>query len=196
MLEIALTLFLVTNPIGNSPAILALVKNFSFEKQKKILLRETLFALIIALFFQYFGEIFLGALHIERYATTLTGGVILLLVSLGMMFPSHEADNGQQNQQEPYIVPIATPLLSGSGLLSTIMLYAAREGNQLLISSAILLAWVGVTVVMYAAPYLQKYLGLRGLLALEQFMGMVLALISVEMLVKGASLFIKTLTAI
>ena len=194
MLEIALTLFLVINPIGNSPAVLAVVKNFTFERQKKILLREAIFAVLIALFFQYFGEIFLGALNIQKYATTITGGLILLLVAIGMIFPKHEEQADSKHlQQEPFIVPIATPLLSGAGLLSTIMLYAARENNAFLVSSAILIAGVGVVGVMYSAPYMLKLFGKRGLLALEQFMGMILVLISVEMLVKGVSLFINVL---
>lgn len=74
--SIAVTFFLVTNPIGNSPAILALVKSFDFARQKRIMLREAIFALFIALFFQYLGEPFLSLLNIQKYAVTLCGGTL------------------------------------------------------------------------------------------------------------------------
>jgi len=53
MFALALTFFLVANPIGNSPAIIALVKDFDLKQQKRILYREAIFALLLALFFQY-----------------------------------------------------------------------------------------------------------------------------------------------
>lgn len=187
---IALTFFLIANPVGNSPAVLALVKDFDFARQRIILFREAVFALILALFFQYFGELFLGLLHIQDFAVTITGGVLLLLVSLSMIFHKPEtAGSSQQQKQEPYIVPIATPIISGPGLLAVIMLKSKLTNDNFKISLAILIAWVGVIIVLTTAPYLQKLLGKRGLAALEQVMGMILALIATEMLVKGISLF-------
>ena len=61
-LKIAFTFFLVANPIGNSPAILAVVKDLPFERQRMVLLREALIALALALVFQFFGEAFLTSL--------------------------------------------------------------------------------------------------------------------------------------
>jgi multiple antibiotic resistance protein len=191
--QIALTFFLVTNPIGNSPAIIALVKDFPFKRQKRIMIREGFIALLIALFFQYLGEHFLSLLNIKNYAVTICGGVILFLISLQMIFsmnPKHEA---LALKQEPLIVPIATPLLSGAGLLTVIMLKSHEVQNNFLITLSILIAWVGVIFVLAVAPYLQKMLGKRGLMALEQLMGLILAMLALEMLVSGAALFRQTL---
>lgn len=194
--SIALTLFLVANPIGNSPGILALVKDFPFEKQKKIMLRESLFALGIAVFFQFFGEVFLEHIHVKPYALSLCGGILLFLVALNMIFPLRGSENNQHLKQEPYIVPIATPLISGPGLMTMIMIYSRQEDNDIKIFSSICLAWVGVTLVLLFAPYLQKILKNRGLLALEQLMGMILAMISMQMIVKGSSLFLTSLKVV
>lgn len=191
--QLALTFFLVTNPIGNSPTILALVKNYDFEKQRKILLREGVISLLIAIFFQYFGEVFLGLLQVTDYAMTLCGGILLLIISLGMIFPKNENQEAKALQQEPFIVPIAIPLLSGPGVLALIMLFSKQAQNNLLISGAILLAWAGVIGIMAVAPYMQKILGKRGLTALEQLMGMILSMIAISMLVHGVTLFLKTL---
>ncbi|MBA3958006.1 MAG: MarC family protein [Parachlamydiaceae bacterium] len=197
MFALALTFFLVANPIGNSPAIIALVKDFDFRRQRIILLREALFSLILALFFQYMGEWFLGMLSIQDFAVTLAGGSLLFIVSLSMIF-SHGASEEElvsTNKQEPYIVPIATPILSGPGLLAVIMLKSKLEPSNFKITAAILIAWAGVVAVLATAPYMQKFLGKRGLAALEQIMGMILAMISVEMLVKGSALLIQTFEA-
>lgn len=192
MFTLALTFFLVANPIGNLPGIIALIKDFDFQRQRYIVLREGTIALFLALFFQYVGEVFLGTLQIQDYALMISGGILLFIVSLGMLF-SNKSIEKNANRQEPCIVPIATPILSGPGLLAMIMLKSKLENNNLKITLAILLAWVGVFAVLAAGPYLQKVLGKRGLTALEQVMGMIIALIGVEMIVKGGILFSKTL---
>ncbi len=190
LLPIAFTLFLITNPIGNSPAILALVKDFEFNRQKRILWREGFFALLIALFFQYLGESFLSFLLVKNYAVTLSGGILLFMVALKMIFSFGERPAIANLVQEPFIVPIATPLLSGPGLLTIIMLKSKLESNNLTITLAILIAWIGVFIVLTLAPYLQKLLGIRGMLALEQLMGLLLAMIAVQMVVAGLHLFL------
>lgn len=188
-----LTFFLTTNPIGNSPAIMALVKEFPFERQKRIMLREGLFALAVALFFQYLGTRFLALLSVQKYAVTMCGGTLLFLVALNMIFSLNRPSTSTTLQQEPFLVPIATPLLSGPGLLAIIMLKSSLEPNWF-ISMAILIAWIGVLAVLLAAPYLLRLMGKRGIVALEQLMGLVLSLIAMNMLVRGVGLYIETLS--
>lgn len=193
LLQIAIIFFLVTNPIGNTPTILALVKDYDFNKQRWILFREGVFSLLIALFFQYFGEYFLQALNASSYALTLCGGTLLFLVALKMIFPLSDLHTANKPKQEPFIVPIATPLMSGPGLMTIIMINSKLEANNWKITGAILLAFSGVIAIMLVAPYLQRIIGKRGLLALEQVMGMILGLIAMEMVVKGVNLFVETL---
>lgn len=193
-LALALTFFLIANPIGNSPAILALVKNFEFERQKKIIFREGVFSFVLAIFFQYFGELFLGMLNINDYALTLTGGILLLMIALQMIFHKPESPENIKLKQDPYIVPIATPLISGPGLMTLIMINARSEANNIKVSAAILIAWIGVLTVLMIAPYVQKIIGKRGLLALEQVMGMIVGLMAVQMIINGGKLFAKTLS--
>lgn len=170
-----------------------MLKNFPFERQKKIVFREGIFSFIVAVFFQFFGEIFLRTLQISDYALTITGGSLLFIVALQMIFPLSDEKENVEALKEPYIVPIATPLISGPGLMTMIMITSRQEQNDLNIFLAISLAWVGVMAVLVCAPYLQKILGKRGLAALQQVMGMVLGLISMQMLVNGLIKFIKTL---
>lgn len=191
--ELALMFFLITNPLGNSPLVLAMIKDFPLKRQKQIMLREGLIALVIALFFQFFGEYFLSFLGIQLYSLSLCGGVILLLTAFKMIFSLKDEAATAEIPKEPLIVPIATPILTGPGLMTIIMIYATKEANTLKITSALLLAWVGILLTLYTAPYLQKIFGKRGMVALEQIMGMVLAFFAIELLLTGTGNFIKTL---
>lgn len=192
ILSIAITFFLIANPIGNSPAIIALIKDFEFDKQKKIMLRESLYALLLALFFQYSGEVFLNQLQIANYTLSLSGGILLLLVALDMLFHTQSTSKTSGNKKDPVFVPIATPLISGPGLLSMIMVFSQREQNNLKVSLAILLAWVGITIVLASAPYLNRILGNKGLSVMEQIMGLLVAMMSIELIVSGAQMFFTT----
>jgi MarC family membrane protein len=189
--SIALTLFLVANPIGNTPLIVSLIKDFSLERQKRILFRECIFAYVLLIFFLFLGEQFLETIHIEPYAVSISGGVLLFLVALNMIFPAKYSNGKEKKVQEPYIVPIATPMITGGGVLSTVMIYSAKEQNNIKIALAATIAWVFVTAVVLSSVYLMRILGRSGLLAMEQLMGMILAMISTEIIVRGVKLFIE-----
>lgn len=192
ILSNALLFFLVSNPIGNTPAVLALVKDFPFERQKKILFREGVFSLLIALLAQYLGEYFLTLLQVQNFSLSITGGIILLIVALNMLFPQSTSEKTKP-KHEPFIVPIATPLMTGAGIISIIMIKSKMADHAYELTASILIAFGAVIAVLSLAPYLQRLLGKRGLNALEQVMGMVLALVATEMIVQGGTLFAKSL---
>lgn len=192
LFTLATTLFLVANPIGNSPAIVALIKDFDFECQKRIMLRETLFSFLIAIFFQLIGGSFLDFINVKQYSLSICGGILLFLVALNMIFPRKNEGKQGEVKQEPFFVPIATPIITGPGLMAMIMVFTRQEQNNIKVLSAICIAWVGVAIVLFLAPYLKKLVGEKGLLALETLMGMVLAMISMQMIVSGAALFWST----
>ncbi|MBA3816017.1 MAG: MarC family protein [Parachlamydiaceae bacterium] len=194
ILALALTFFIVANPLGTSPTILALLKDFNFDRKKKIILRESLFALLLALFFQYFGEFFLSLLKIDDYALMITGGILLFMVALQMLFHQPEITEEKLPKEEPFIVPIATPLISGPGLMTIIMINSRTTNNNLIVTSAILVTWCAVMSILMLAPYLQKILGMRGLAVLEQIMGMLLGLMAMQMMINGGKLFAATLS--
>jgi multiple antibiotic resistance protein len=156
-------------------------------------MRETFIALLIAYFFQFCGELFLKVLHVKIYSVSLCGGTILFLSALQMLFSRHEKEvDPVRGEAEPFIVPIATPFFAGGGLLSIILLYA-QELPAASLSLAIALAWVGVFVVMFLATYVQKALGTRGFKVIEQIMGMITLMLSVDLLVSGFGRFVQSL---
>jgi len=184
-ITLVVTLFLVANPIGNAPGILALIKDFSFEEQQRILFKESIVAMLLAIFFQCFGEVFLSVLNIQNYTVSLCGGILLLLVAMGMIFPHDPVASGEALKKPPFIVPIATPLISGPGALTMIMLFSHHEASFVKLFLAIILAWTLIGAVLILSPFVQKLLKKRGMLALEQLMGLIVTLMAVEMIRTG-----------
>lgn len=193
IIQLATIYFLITNPIGNSPAILALIKDYDLKTQQKIMFRESMFSMFLAIFFLFLGGSFLETLNISQYSLMFSGGILLFVVALHMIFSFHKENAVEKPKQDPFIVPIATPLISGAGLLAAIMLTAQQEQNRLHILLAIFVAWTGITLILVVAPYLQILLGKRGLSALEQLMGMLLSMIAIQMVVNGSNLFLSCL---
>ncbi len=193
LITLTTTFFIISNPIGNSPAILTLVKDFSMKRQKLILLREGLLALLLAIFFQYFGEHFLSLLMLKDYTIAICGGVLLFFIALNLIFPDHSGDTNLEQKTEPFFVPIATPLLAGPSLLTVVMLYSRQVPESLTVSAALCCAWIIVILILMIVPYLQKLLGNKGITALEQLMGMILSMISTEMVVNGVRLFMANI---
>lgn len=182
-------LFLIANPIGNIPVFVSLIKDFEFRHQRWILFRESIFSLVLAFFFLFVGEPFLKTVLVEQYAVYLSGGILVFLISLNMIFPVHTEEKGAKTlSHEPYVVPIATPLISGGGVFSTILILA-KQAPLANVSLAILIAWVPVFVIVCASVYLQKILGRRGLIATEQLMGMMLLMLSISLITKGLHAF-------
>jgi multiple antibiotic resistance protein len=91
--------------------------------------------------------------------------------------------------KEPFIVPLAVPLLAGPAVLAAVMLYAHQEENEWITIGAIILAWLASTLILLSATFLRKVLGDRGLIACERLMGLLLILISVQMFLGGIHLF-------
>lgn len=183
--SMALMLFIMANPVGNVPVFVSLVKDFDFRHQRWILFRESIFSFILVYIFLFLGEPFLNTILIEQHSVELAGGILVLLIALTMIFPPQSEEKGPQGmQKEPFVVPIATPLISGGGVFALTMILA-KQAPLANVSLAILVAWVPLCIVVVASAYLQKILGKRGLIAVEQLMGMILMIIGVGLLIKG-----------
>jgi multiple antibiotic resistance protein len=191
LLSLALTFFLLADPIGNIPAIAALTKNIPVKKQKWIMFRESILALLFAIAFQFLGEPFLHFFGIPDYNVSLAGGVLLFVVGFQMIFGEQLHEKEDQEVRDPFFVPIAVPLVTGGALLSSIILYSNLINNPWMISGALMIAWLGVIPILMTAPLIQRAAGKRGILALEQLMGMLLIFISIQLFVDGMINFVQ-----
>lgn len=182
--QIAVTLFLIMDPLGNVPAFIALLKDFDSKRQRKIILRELLIALGVILIFNFIGNEILTLISITQATVQLAGGIILFLIALQMIFPkSHHTIN--LSGEEPFIVPLAIPLVAGPSIIGTVMIYAHQENNLIKTTSAIVIAWIASTTILLASSWLQRVFGNRILVACERLMGLVMTILAVDMFTQG-----------
>jgi multiple antibiotic resistance protein len=185
----AVTLILVMDPIGNVPTFLGYLKNVEEHRRARVVARESAFALFILMSFLFLGPALMRLLDVGIPALSIAGGVLLFLISLGLIFPSlSPTKNGspEENPDEPFIVPLATPLLAGPSCMATLMIFVSRDPDHFSHwFAALLIAWATAAAILTSASRLSRLLGPRGLAACERLMGMVLMVISVQMLLNG-----------
>ncbi len=188
--EITLLLFLVIDPFGNLPAVLAVTGQATQQQYRLRLIREMLLAFLILLLFGAAGEQILGYLNLEYATLSVAGGVILFLISLKMIFKSTAEMFGESYDQDPILVPIAMPLLAGPSALTTVMILSTQQHVALLnLIVALLLVFLATGIIFLLGRHISNYLGLRGVRAMEKFMGLLLNLIAVNMILVGVKTF-------
>jgi multiple antibiotic resistance protein len=141
-----------------------------------------------------FGSTLMGMLHIGRESLHIAGGVVLFMISVGMIFPMpwHFGSSLDLREQgEPLIVPLAIPLVAGPSTMATIMIFSSRQPERIwLLAGALVAAWVLSTAILMLSAALSRLLGERGLEACERLMGMILTVVAVQMFLDGVRLFI------
>ncbi|MCK5106765.1 MAG: MarC family protein, partial [Elusimicrobiales bacterium] len=179
------TLTLVMDPMGNLPVFISTLKGVPEERRKKIVIRELFIALFIMIFFLFFGKSVMTLLNINIVSLSVAGGIILFIIAMGMIFPG-KANFAANPEGEPFIVPLAIPLVCGPSTLTIILIFTMREPHLwsmwLLV---VLCAWLVNILILSFSGYLSKLFGKRGMLALEKLMGMFLVTLSVQMVLEG-----------
>lgn len=189
---IAAAIFFVLNATGQIPLFLAMLARFDQKRQLKIITRELVVALAILLLFTFFGDAILRILGISRPIIAIAGGVLLFLISLTMIFPKTVADDPTKAvTQEPMIIPLAIPVITGPGAITTVMLYAHETGSAALVAGAAFAAWVPSLIILLLGSYIKQILGEKGLVAVERLGGMLVCLIGIQMFTSGTLNLVK-----
>lgn len=187
-----ITLILVMDPLGNVPFFLAALNKVEKKRRQWIILRESFIAFIILALFLFFGQYVLDGMHISQPALSIAGGIILFLISIRMIFP-HPDEDKTKDVGEPFIVPLAVPLLAGPSTMTFVMLLAQQAPYEMWNwTIALTTAWFISTVILVFADYLRKILGERGLIAIERLMGMILTTMAVQMFLTGFEQFLHS----
>ena len=190
-LSAALLLFLILDPLGNIPVFLSLLKPLPPHRQRIVVIRELLIALGVLFGFLWCGKVVLDAMHLRQESVSIAGGIVLFLIGLKMIFPSPEGMFGDAIDGEPFIVPMAIPMVAGPSGMASVMLLGSQEPDRMGDwSLALFLAWLAAAVILFSATSLYKILGQRVLVAVERLMGMLLVAISVQMLMDGVATYL------
>lgn len=189
-LSITSAIFFVLNATGQIPLFLAMLGRYEQKRQMKIITRELVVALVILLLFTFFGNWILEILGISQAVIAAAGGILLFLISLSMIFPKPQ--NGQEQMtHEPMIIPLAIPVITGPGAITTVMSFAHQTEKPMLVAAAVVCAWVPSLIILLLGSYIKRLLGDRGLVAVERLGGMLVCLIGINMATSGILTLVK-----
>jgi len=197
MAEILTTLFFifaVIDPIGTIPVYLEATKEFDIIHKKKIAIRASIMAFLILLFFIVIGQIILDGMEVSLDAFQISGGVILFLFALTMIFGEGKPEQ-EKNRITDYkhvtIFPIAIPSLASPGAIMAVVLMTNNQIYSIqeqAITTIIVLVVIGITcLILLTANYLQKIIGSYGITVLSKIMGLILASYAVQSILSGIS---------
>jgi small neutral amino acid transporter SnatA (MarC family) len=125
-------------------------------------------------------------MRLSERSLEVAGGVILLIIAMRLIFRGGAAVYASDTSREPFIFPLAVPLLAGPSAMATVLLLASRQPERLL-------DWVGALtvalsicgVVLLLADRIRRWVGDQVVTAMEKLMGLVLTAIAVEMVLAG-----------
>ncbi|CAL4324395.1 UPF0056 inner membrane protein YhgN [Buchnera aphidicola (Eriosoma grossulariae)] len=193
MISTTILLIFIMDPIGNLPIFMSILKNIEPKRRQLILIREMIIALLIMLLFLFGGEKILLVLNLKTETISISGGIILFLIAIKMIFPNEENNNQTvMNQDEPFLVPLAIPLVAGPSLLATLILLSHQHPTQLFyLSSSLLIAWSITVVILLSSGFFLRIFGAKGINALERLMGLILIMLSTQMFLEGIRTWFK-----
>jgi MarC family membrane protein len=179
-------LLLVLDPFGSLPIFISVMRAVAPQRRVRVALRETAIAFAILLGFMFGGQGFLALMHLSERSLEVAGGVILLIIAMRMVFTGgdeiYESDKGR----EPFVFPLAVPMLAGPSAMATVLLLASRQPERMgYWIGALSLAMVASGVVLLGADHIRRFLGASMVAAIEKLMGLVLSAVAVEMILAG-----------
>jgi len=193
LVSAAILLFLIMDPFGNMVTFHTLLSGLKQRRQVFVILRESLIAYAILMLFLFTGQQLLAFLGLREATLSISGGILLFLIALGMVFPrksvlSPEPDT---DEGEPLVVPLAIPLIAGPSCIAALLLMATKEPDKMTQWVwALTLACAASTIILAASVPLFRFLGRRGSIAIERLMGMLLVMIAVQMFLDGIKVYL------
>ena len=189
ILSAAILLFLVMDPLGNIPLFLTVLERVPESRRQRIIARELIIALVALILFLVVGGPFLDFAGIRQESLSVAGGIVVFLIALRMIFPTGRSSQPEEELAgEPFVVPLAIPLVAGPSAFATLLLLS-RQATTSTLLLALLVAWAATAAILLASTGLRRFLGRRGLIAMERLMGMVLVALAVQMFLDGLKVY-------
>lgn len=195
-------IFAVIDPIGSIPVYLEATKEFDLRHKKKIAIRASIIAFLILLFFIVIGQLILEGMSVSLNAFQISGGVILFLFALTMIFGDGKPEEEKSkitDYKHVTIFPIAIPSIASPGAIMAVVLmtdnhiYSIQEQ---IIATTLVLFVIGLTcLILLGANKLQERIGNYGITVISKIMGLILAAYAVQSILSGISAYFGTATA-
>lgn len=193
-LSAAILLLIILDPFGGIPVFNGLLGKRPRGERLRIIAREMLIAYAVLLLFLLAGEVILRYLGLQQPALGVAGGVVLFLIALRMVFPEigQRPELVEAEEEEPFIVPLAVPMIAGPSAVAALLLLVSRDPQRLLVWwGAMTLAWAISSVVLLTSGVLFEMIGRRALRALVRLSGMLLIMMAVQMFMDGVQGYLR-----
>jgi multiple antibiotic resistance protein len=194
-LTVFMGFFAIMNPIANTPVFLGLTANDTPAIKKRVAAKALLMTFAIIVVFCLFGSLIFSLFGITLPAFRITGGVLVALIGYQMLHgeqssihqPDKEKEGDLESALSIAVTPLAIPILGGPGTIATAMNYASTGG---VVEMGITIgAFAILCVITYGSfvfgQRLVAFLGSGGLNVITRLMGLILAVIGVQMLIEG-----------
>ncbi|HEY0214113.1 MAG TPA: MarC family protein [Paenirhodobacter sp.] len=186
------TLFVVVDPIGLAPLFIALTQGMSHSARLRVGLRALAVSAGLLTIFALFGDRLLSVIGISMPAFRISGGLLLFLTALDMLFERRtERREGQSSDHadDPSVFPLAMPLIAGPGAMATMILLAGGPRSDSMHFVAVLAVLAAVLLCVLAmfliATPIERALGRTGTMVVTRLLGMLLAALSVQFILDG-----------
>lgn len=201
IVAVFIVLFAIVDPVGTVPIFIAVTRGYSTHVKRKIALLASLAAGGILLFFMVAGEFLLNSMEIPIHAFQISGGIVLFLFALNMVFgeskPEQELQMVDSKHRETAIFPLAVPSIAGPGAMLTVVLLTENSHSSVMQevqTGAVLLVVLLINyILMLLAGQIDKLIGNSGASVISRVMGMVLASVAVSHVLTGLAVYIRQL---
>lgn len=192
IISTTILLILIMDPLGNLPIFMTILKNLDAKRRRIVVIREMIIALVVMLIFLFVGEKILTILNLKTETVSISGGIILFLIAIKMIFPSDDNNSGTSSDEEPFLVPLAIPLVAGPSLLATLMLLSHQYLHHMsYLVGSLLIAWFFTIIILLLSGLFLRLFGDKGVNALERLMGLILIMLSTQMFLDGIRAWFK-----
>lgn len=192
LLTTFVTLFVIIDPIGLAPLFVSLTRGMDEKTRSSVALRAIAIGFFLLALFGVAGEKLLDAIGIGIPAFRISGGLLLFLISVDMLFEKRSERREKRSEEalpDPSVFPLAMPLVAGPGALATMILLnsqnsgniAGQVGVMLTMASVLLVTWIFFRL----GGTIEKLLGHTGIVVVTRLLGMVLAAMAVQFVLNG-----------
>jgi multiple antibiotic resistance protein len=188
--------FAVIDPIGTVPVFIAVTRGFSASDKRHIAFIATLTSALILIFFVIAGELILNALSIPLSAFQISGGLVLFIFALSMIFGESKPEEETriaEKRTETAVYPLSVPSIAGPGAMLTAVLMTERATFDLwqqFQTVLVMLSVLGLTcVLMLLASGVQRLIGNAGAIVISRVMGLILASVATANTLNGIRVY-------
>ncbi|MFD2914674.1 MarC family protein [Psychroserpens luteus] len=199
MIEVVTTIFFliaVIDPIGSVPVYLEATKQFDKKHKIKIAIRASIIAFFILLFFIVIGQLILEGMQVSLDAFQISGGVILFLFALTMIFGDGKPETEKhsiKDYKHVTIFPVAIPSIASPGAIMAVVLMTDNHLytiQQQALTVVLVLVVIAITcLLLLAANFVQKRIGEYGITVISKIMGLILASYAIQSILSGVKDF-------